>query len=73
MLSMTGCFFLRRSTASTSFDEEKLRKTVTEDLTNEISVTDWNGNVPDGMEVKYVVVKGLQGRQKQRYQALRLR
>ena len=57
MLSMTGCFFLRRSTASTSFDEEKLRKTVTEDLTNEISVTDWNGNVPDGMEVKYVVVK----------------
>ena len=57
MLSMTGCFFLRRSTASTSFDEEKLRKKVTEDLTNEISVTDWNGNVPDGMEVKYVVVK----------------
>ena len=57
MLSMTGCFFLRRSTASTSFDYEELRKTVTEDLTNEISVTDWNGNVPDGMEVKYVVVK----------------
>ena len=57
MLSMTGCFSLRRSTASTSFDEEKLRKKVTEDLTNEISVTDWNGNVPDGMEVKYVVVK----------------
>ena len=57
MLSMTGCFFLRRSTASTSFDEEKLRKKVTEDLTNEISVTDWNGNVPDGMEIKYVVVK----------------
>ena len=57
MMSMTGCFFLRRSTASTSFDYEELRKTVTEDLTNEISVTDWNGNVPDGMEVKYVVVK----------------
>ena len=58
MLSMTGCFFLRpRRTAKTSYDYEELRKTVTDDLTNEISITDWSGDVPEGMEVKYVVVK----------------
>jgi len=57
MLSMSGCFIFRRAlnvkstTAAVSFEE------VSEDLMKEVSVTEWSGMVPEGMEVKYVVVK----------------
>ena len=59
LFSMSGCFLVRRAVDSAIDNKsaEMLRDEVTGDLVNEISVTKWTGTVPDGMEVKYVVVK----------------
>ena len=66
LFSMSGCFLVRRAvknvvtpttTLSSEEENKNLRYEVTKDLTSEISIKNWNGSVPDGMEVKYVVVK----------------
>ena len=66
LLSMSGCCLVRRAvknvvtpttTLSSEEENKNLRYEVTKDLTSEISIKNWNGSVPDGMEVKYVVVK----------------
>ena len=66
LLSMAGCFLVRRAvknvvtpttTLSSEEENENLKYEITKDLTSEISIKTWDGSVPDGMEVKYVVVK----------------
>ena len=62
LFSMSGCFLVRRAvknvvtpttTLSSEEENKNLRYEVTKDLTSEISIKNWNGSVPDGMEVKY--------------------
>lgn len=49
LVSLTGCP-LHMPVSKPTIDQE----TAEEDLRDEIKVTDWNGEVPDGMEIMYV-------------------
>ncbi|MBQ1247233.1 MAG: hypothetical protein IIX95_04290, partial [Clostridiales bacterium] len=49
LVSLTGCP-LHMPVSKPTIDQD----TAEEDLRDEIKVTDWNGEVPDGMEIMYV-------------------
>ena len=50
LISLSGCFLIPGMKTYT-YDQ------VSEELRKEISVTDWDGPVPDGMEVRYVMTR----------------
>ena len=50
LISLSGCLFLPK-TKSYTYDQ------ISEELRKDISVTDWDGPVPDGMEIKYVMTR----------------
>ena len=59
LLSMTGCLFnpFRRSSSRSTSSKELSYDEAAEILLKEYSVQSYSGSVPDGMEIKYVVVK----------------
>lgn len=54
LLSMTGCFLISGKSGKNS---KNSYENVSEELNKCIEVKDWDGQVPDGMEVKYVMTR----------------
>ena len=59
LLSMTGCFFnpFKRSSGKSKSSNGISYEEASDKLLKEYSVQDYSGQVPDGMEIRYVVVK----------------
>ena len=59
LLSITGCFLnpFKRSSGKSASDKGLTYEEASDKLLKEYSVQDYSGQVPDGMEIKYVVVK----------------